>query len=80
MPSCFVLTSQRSSESAEYHTSPDSSGLKYILQVFDQTELRNREESLMPILKDMLKYQYAPLKHIAVVVMHRIFTDSEGIV
>ncbi|KAI8365871.1 hypothetical protein EDC96DRAFT_509091 [Choanephora cucurbitarum] len=64
-------------ESAEYHTSPDSSGLKYILQVFDQTELRNREESLMPILKDMLKYQYAPLKHIAVVVMHRIFTDSE---
>ncbi|RCI00637.1 hypothetical protein CU098_000902, partial [Rhizopus stolonifer] len=63
--------------SAEYHCSPDVSGLFFMLQVFEQTELRDREESLMPILKDILKYQYAPLKQIAIVVMHRLFTDSE---
>jgi hypothetical protein len=32
----------------------------------------------MPILKDILKYQYAPLKEIAIVVMHRLYTDSQG--
>lgn len=49
-----------------------------MLSVFEETELRDREESLMPILKDILKYQYAPLQEIAIVVMHRLFTDSQG--
>lgn len=66
------------SKTAEYHSSPNVSGLLLMLSVFEQTELRDREESLMPILKDILKYQYAPLKEIAIVVMHRLFTDSQG--
>lgn len=41
--------------------------------------LRQRENSLMPILKDILKYKYAPLKRIAAIVMHRIYNDCEGI-
>ncbi|GAN04326.1 conserved hypothetical protein [Mucor ambiguus] len=64
-------------DTAEYHTSPNASGLLLMLSVFEETELRDREESLMPILKDILKYQYAPLKEIAIVVMHRLFTDSQ---
>ncbi|KAL9543559.1 hypothetical protein MBANPS3_008056 [Mucor bainieri] len=64
-------------DQAEYHTSPNASGLLLMLSVFEETELRDREESLMPILKDILKYQYAPLKEIAIVVMHRLFTDSQ---
>lgn len=46
--------------------------------IFSETVLRQRESSLMPILKDILKYQYAPLKHVAVVVMHRMYHDCEG--
>ncbi|CAO0799740.1 unnamed protein product [Mucor circinelloides] len=64
-------------DTAEYHSSPNASGLLLMLSVFEETELRDREESLMPILKDILKYQYAPLKEIAIVVMHRLFTDSQ---
>lgn len=66
------------SKTADYHTSPNESGLLLMLSVFEETELRDREESLMPILKDILKYKYAPLKQIAIVVMHRLFTDSQG--
>ncbi|KAL0092132.1 IP3 receptor [Phycomyces blakesleeanus] len=47
--------------------------------IFEETQLRQREKSLMPILKDILKYQYAPLKRIAVVVMHRIYNDCEDL-
>jgi hypothetical protein len=32
----------------------------------------------MPILEDILKYDYAPLKQIAVIVMHRLYDDTEG--
>lgn len=47
--------------------------------IFNETILRQRESGLMPILKDILKYQYGPLKRIAVVVMHRVYHDCEGI-
>ena len=46
--------------------------------IFSETLLRQRENILMPIIKDILKYQYAPLKRIAAIVMHRIYNDSEG--
>lgn len=74
----FLTRNIAFSKAAEYHSSPNASGLLLILSVFEQTELRDREESLMPILKDILKYQYAPLKEIAIIVMHRLFTDSQG--
>jgi hypothetical protein len=32
----------------------------------------------MPILEDILKYEYAPLKQIVVIVMHRLYDDTEG--
>ncbi|KAI8393697.1 uncharacterized protein BYT42DRAFT_609468 [Radiomyces spectabilis] len=47
--------------------------------IYEETLLRQRENILMPILKDILRYQYAPLKRIAVVVMHRIYNDSEDL-
>ncbi|KAF7730560.1 hypothetical protein EC973_001941 [Apophysomyces ossiformis] len=47
--------------------------------IFDETLLRQRENVLMPIVKDILKYQYAPLKRVAVVVMHRIYNDCEDL-
>ncbi|ORZ24144.1 hypothetical protein BCR42DRAFT_402338 [Absidia repens] len=47
--------------------------------IFSETVLRQRESSLMPILKDILRYQYAPLKHVAVVVMHRMYHDCEDL-
>lgn len=46
--------------------------------IFNETILRQRESGLMPILKDILKYQYSPLKRIAVAVMHRVYHDCEG--
>jgi hypothetical protein len=49
-----------------------------LLYLFDETELCDRENWLVPILKDILKYQYAPLKQAAVVVMHRVYNDSQG--
>lgn len=52
--------------------------LSLLLTTIHETELRHRENSLIPILKDILKYEYAPLKQIAVVVMHRLFGDSQG--
>ncbi|KAI7903144.1 uncharacterized protein BX663DRAFT_507611 [Cokeromyces recurvatus] len=62
---------------SDYHTSPNASGLSCMLSVFEETGPRDREESLMPILKDILKYEYAPLKEIAIIVMHRLFTESQ---
>ncbi|CAO3631734.1 unnamed protein product [Cunninghamella blakesleeana] len=47
--------------------------------IFDETILRQRESGLMPILKDILKYQYGPLKRIAVAVMHRVYHDCEDL-
>ncbi|KAI9249172.1 hypothetical protein BDA99DRAFT_575816 [Phascolomyces articulosus] len=47
--------------------------------IFAETILRQRENILMPIIKDILKYQYAPLKRIAAIVMHRIYSDSEDL-
>ncbi|KAI8071483.1 hypothetical protein BC940DRAFT_345102 [Gongronella butleri] len=47
--------------------------------IFSETVLRHRENSLMPILKDILKYQYAPLKQVAVRVMHRMYHDCEDL-
>ncbi|KAI9493708.1 hypothetical protein BDB00DRAFT_822221 [Zychaea mexicana] len=47
--------------------------------IFTETMLRQRENILMPIIKDILKYQYAPLKRIAAIVMHRIYSDSEDL-
>ncbi|KAG0179979.1 hypothetical protein DFQ29_001424 [Apophysomyces sp. BC1021] len=47
--------------------------------IFEETLLRQRENVLMPIVKDILKYQYAPLKRVAVVVMHRIYNDCEDL-
>lgn len=52
--------------------------LSQLLATFQETELHHRENSLMPILKDMLKYEYAPLKQTAVIVMHRLFDDIQG--
>ena len=46
--------------------------------IFEETMLRQRENTLMPYIKDILKYKYAPLKRIAAIVMHRIYNDSEG--
>lgn len=62
------------------YTAPSTSDfeLSTLLDVFQETEIRHRENSLIPIMKDILKYQYAPLKQVAVVVMHRLFNDSQG--
>lgn len=49
-----------------------------LVSIFEETMLRQRENILMPILKDILRYQYAPLKRIAVIIMHRIYNDCEG--
>lgn len=49
-----------------------------LVTIFYETNLLDREDVLMPILKDLLKYQYAPLKRAAVVVLHRIYNDCEG--
>ncbi|KAI9318767.1 hypothetical protein BX666DRAFT_2026190 [Dichotomocladium elegans] len=50
-----------------------------LASIFEETILSQREDILMPILKDILKYQYGPLKRIAVIIMHRIYNDSEEI-
>jgi hypothetical protein len=56
-----------------------SLSLTSLLSIFQDTELHQHENSLMmPILKDVLKYEYAPLKQSAVVVMHRLFNNSQG--
>ncbi|KAI8977223.1 hypothetical protein BDF20DRAFT_988226 [Mycotypha africana] len=53
------------------------SELHLITTIFKETQLRERENGLMPILKDLLKYQYTPLKEMAVIIMHRLFSDSQ---
>ncbi|ORX46527.1 hypothetical protein DM01DRAFT_321913 [Hesseltinella vesiculosa] len=50
-----------------------------LTNIFADTMLRHRESGLMPILKDILKYQYAPLKQVGVRVMHRMYHDSEDL-
>ncbi|KAI7861289.1 inositol 1,4,5-trisphosphate/ryanodine receptor-domain-containing protein [Spinellus fusiger] len=73
------LTSKWKRMETNTDTVPHQTLRDALTAIFEETQLRQRENSLMPILKDILKYQYAPLKRIAVVVMHRIYSDCEDL-